>query len=55
MNFVSGKTYEGFVCVRAAQPTELFVALESRDGGKVYAEKRLKVAGRRLAETRLQR
>lgn len=45
MNFVHGKSYEGFVCVRAAQPTELFVALESRDGGKVYAEKRLKVSG----------
>lgn len=46
MNFVQGKTYEGFVCVRAEQPTELFVALESRDGAKVYAEKRLKAVGR---------
>jgi hypothetical protein len=44
MNFLPGKTYEGFVCVRASQPTEFFVALESRDGGKVYAEKRLKVS-----------
>jgi hypothetical protein len=43
MNFVRGKSYEGFVCVRAAQPVDLFVALESRDGTKVYAEKRLKV------------
>lgn len=43
MNFVKGKAYEGFVCVRSAKPTELFVALESRDGAKVYAEKRLKV------------
>ena len=46
MNFVRGKTYEGFICVRAAQPAEVFVALESRDGAKVYAEKRLKTAGR---------
>jgi hypothetical protein len=46
MNLVSGKTYEGFICVCAAQPAELFVALESRDGGKVYAEKRLKVSAR---------
>jgi hypothetical protein len=46
MNFVRGKTYEGFVCVRAAQPVEFVVALESRDGGKVFAEKRLKVSGR---------
>ncbi|MBI5383535.1 MAG: DUF1080 domain-containing protein [Verrucomicrobia bacterium] len=46
MNFIQGKAYEGYVCVRAAQPAELFVALESRDGGKVYAEKRLKVSGR---------
>lgn len=46
MNFVRGKACEGFICVRAYQPTELFVALESRDGGKVYAEKRLKVSGR---------
>ncbi len=45
MNFVKGKAYEGFVCVRATEPTELFVTLESRDGGKVYAEKRLKVSG----------
>ncbi len=45
MNFVEGKPYEGFVCLRSAKPTELFVALESRDGAKVYAEKRLKVAG----------
>ncbi len=44
MHFVKGKAYEGFVCVRSTKPTELFVALESRDGAKVYAEKRLKVA-----------
>lgn len=45
MNFLRGKTYEGFLYVRAAQPTDLFVALESRDGVKVYAEKRLKISG----------
>jgi hypothetical protein len=45
MNFIKGKTYEGFVCVRASQATELFVAMESRDGAKVYAEKRLKADG----------
>ncbi len=43
MNFVRGKAYEGFVCVRADQPTDLFVALESRDGVSLYAEKRLKL------------
>jgi hypothetical protein len=45
MNFVRGKSYEGFVCARAAEPAELFVALESRDGAVVYAEQRLRVSG----------
>ena len=45
MNFVKGKTYEGFVCVRAPQTAELFIAMESRDGAKVYAEKQFKIAG----------
>ena len=45
MNFIKGKVYEGYVWVRTPKPTELIAALESRDGGKVYAEKRLKVAG----------
>jgi hypothetical protein len=44
MNLVRGKSYEGFVCVKATGRTELFVALESRDGTKVYAEKRLRVS-----------
>lgn len=44
MNFVKGKVYEGFVCVRASEPTELFAALESGDGAGVYAERRLAVA-----------
>ena len=44
MNFVKGKPCEGFICVRSAKPTALFVALESRDGAMVYAEKRLMAA-----------
>jgi DUF1680 family protein len=43
MNFVPGKPYEGYIIARATAPTELFVALESRNGAKVYAEQRLKV------------
>jgi Domain of Unknown Function (DUF1080)/Alpha-L-arabinofuranosidase C-terminal domain len=45
MNFVKGKTYDGYVYVRASVPTEFSVSLESRDGQSVYAEKRLKTAG----------
>lgn len=45
MYFVRGKPYEGYVWVRAAKPMELFVALESQDGGNVYAEKRLAAKG----------
>jgi hypothetical protein len=43
MNFVAGKAYEGRVWARAGKPTTLFVALESRDGSQVYAEKPLAV------------
>lgn len=46
MNLVGGKTYEGFICARATEPVELVIALESRDGGTTYAEKRLKWSGR---------
>src|SRR5262249_20385450 len=46
MNFVKGKSYEGYVYVRASVSTEFFASLESRDGQSVYDEKRLKVAGR---------
>jgi hypothetical protein len=45
MNFVKGKPYVGFVYVRSPASTELLVALESRNGEKVYSEKRLKVSG----------
>lgn len=44
MNFVKGKTYEGYIYVRAERSSEVFVALERRSGEKVYAEKRLKVS-----------
>jgi hypothetical protein len=45
LNLVGGKTYEGFVWARAAQPAELSVALESRDGVKIYHERRLEISG----------
>jgi hypothetical protein len=45
MNFVKGKTYEGYVYVSASSQTEFFVSLESRDGQNIYAEKRLEAAG----------
>ncbi len=45
MNFVKGKPYEGYVLVRAPKPTDVFVALESRGGDRVYAEKRLRTTG----------
>lgn len=44
MNFVKGKNYEGYLWARAQSPTEIFVALESRDGSAVYGEKSLKLA-----------
>jgi hypothetical protein len=43
MYFVKGKPYEGYLWMRTENPVEVFVALESRDGTSVYAEKRLKV------------
>jgi hypothetical protein len=43
MNFVKGKNYEGYLWVRAKSPTEIVVALESRDGSAVYVEKSLKL------------
>ncbi len=44
MNFLKGRAYEGFLYARAARPGKLFVALESRDGTKVYAEKQLRTS-----------
>ncbi len=39
--FVEGKPYEGRLWVRSEKPADLYVALESGDGAKVYAETRL--------------
>jgi alpha-L-arabinofuranosidase len=44
MNFVAGKTYEGYVWARAGKKTELVAALESRDGSQVYAQTPVVVA-----------
>jgi alpha-L-arabinofuranosidase len=38
VNFVRGKRYEGHVWLRTEQPVRVFLALESGDGSKVYAE-----------------
>jgi alpha-L-arabinofuranosidase len=43
MNFVGGKSYDGYIWARAKLPAELFIALESRDGSNVYAEKSLEL------------
>ena len=43
MCFIKGKSYQGYVWARTASPTEILVALESRDGVSVYAGKRLKL------------
>jgi hypothetical protein len=40
------KPYEGYVWARADDPAELIVRLESRDGGRSYAEAKLPVAGK---------
>jgi alpha-L-arabinofuranosidase len=45
MAFLEQGAYEGYVWVRAGRPTELYVALESRDGATVYAEQRLETSG----------
>ncbi len=44
MAFIEKRPYEGYIWVRAEQPTEFYVALESRDGATVYAEQRLELA-----------
>jgi len=44
LNFVAGKTYEGYVWARAGKRTELVAALESRDGAHVYAQTPVVVA-----------
>lgn len=45
LGFASGRAYEGHLWARAAQPVKLFVALESRDGSRTYAEAPLSVTG----------
>jgi alpha-L-arabinofuranosidase len=42
--FRAGNTYEGHVWARAEKPAELWLALESGDGGKVHAEAKVRVA-----------
>ncbi len=43
MNFIKGKEYEGYLWARANSAAEIFVALESKDGSSVLAEKALKL------------
>jgi hypothetical protein len=43
MSFVAGKPYDGIVWARCEQPCELHVALEARDGSRVYAQQQLGV------------
>ena len=45
MSFVKGKPYEGYIWVRAEEPARVFLALESVDGSKVYAQTRLAAKG----------
>jgi len=42
MYFQAGKPYEGYVWVRADEPTGLYVAMESDDGSRIYGEKELR-------------
>ncbi|MDQ3440511.1 MAG: hypothetical protein M3478_09200, partial [Planctomycetota bacterium] len=44
MNFVAGKPYEGYLWLRADEPVEVHVALESADGSRVYGETPLAVS-----------
>jgi alpha-L-arabinofuranosidase len=43
MNFVAGKGYEGYVWVRAEKLVTMSAAMESRDGGTVYASQSMTV------------
>ncbi len=45
LNVVADKPFEGYVWARAAKPTAVSVALESRDGGKVFATSSVDVRG----------
>jgi hypothetical protein len=43
MYFVPRRPYEGYLWLRADKPVEVVAALESGDGGRVYASTRLKI------------
>ena len=45
MAFFKGKSYEGYIWARALKQANVFVALESRDGTRVYASRKLRVTG----------
>jgi alpha-L-arabinofuranosidase len=45
MNFVKGRPCEGCVWLKPEQPTLVYLALESADGSKVYAESRVAAKG----------
>ncbi|NQT84878.1 DUF1080 domain-containing protein, partial [bacterium] len=44
MYFQAGKSYEGYVWVRADEPADFYVAMESGDGSQVYSEKKLRAS-----------
>jgi alpha-L-arabinofuranosidase len=44
MSFGAGKSYEGYVWVRAEKPADVVVGLESRDSARVYADAKLTVS-----------
>lgn len=45
ISYARGSSYEGCLDVRVDAPTDVWVALESADGSKVYAERSLSVTG----------
>jgi alpha-L-arabinofuranosidase len=45
MNFVAGKSYEGYLWIRADAPAEVHVAAESHDGARTLAEAVLTARG----------
>jgi Alpha-L-arabinofuranosidase C-terminal domain/Domain of Unknown Function (DUF1080) len=45
LNVVAGKPFEGYLWARAGHPTPVWVNLESREGGRIYASRRLEVKG----------
>lgn len=45
LNVVAGKPFEGYLWARSGATTAVALALESRDGGRVYAETRVEVRG----------